>query len=56
MDHKIRTYTELQQEVHQALRLQHPEWIGPNGECPTCDSYQIRLAESLNRFASADME
>jgi hypothetical protein len=38
---------QLQQEVHDALRVQHPEWIEPNGDCPTCESYESRLAELL---------
>ena len=40
-------YVQLQQEVHDALRVQHPEWIEPNGDCPTCESYESRLAELL---------
>ncbi|MGB9476699.1 MAG: hypothetical protein WCE87_16670 [Candidatus Udaeobacter sp.] len=39
--------SELQQEIHEALRLQHPEWVDPNGDCPTCESYESRLAELL---------
>jgi hypothetical protein len=30
-----------------ALIAQRPEWILPNGNCPTCDSYDARLAELL---------
>ena len=26
---------------------QHPEWVEPNGNSPTCDSYESRLAELL---------
>lgn len=52
MSDEIRTYTELQQAIHQALRTQHPEWVEPSGECPTCDSYELRLAELLNLFSS----
>ncbi|HEV8184990.1 MAG: hypothetical protein M3R07_12950 [Gemmatimonadota bacterium] len=37
-------YGVLQREMHDALRAQHPEWITPNGECPTCDRYEGRLA------------
>jgi hypothetical protein len=44
---EIRSYTELQEQVHDALRIQHPEWIETNGDCPTCDSYESRLAELL---------
>jgi len=38
---------QLQQEIHDALRLQHPEWVEPNGDCPTCESYESRLAQLL---------
>jgi hypothetical protein len=27
--------------------VQHPEWIEPTGDCPTCESYESRLAELL---------
>ena len=47
MYHEIHTYTELQQQIHDDLRIQHPEWIQSNGECPTCDSYESRLTELL---------
>jgi hypothetical protein len=38
---------QLQQEIHDALRVQHPEWVEPDGDCPTCESYESRLAELL---------
>ncbi len=38
MSHPIHTYTELQQQIHDDLRIQHPEWVKPNGESPMCDS------------------
>jgi hypothetical protein len=44
---EIRPYTNLQQQIHDALRVQHPEWVEPNGDCPTCESYESRLAELL---------
>jgi len=47
MPNEIHSYTELQRQIHQDLRVQHPEWVKPNGECPTCDSYEFRLAELL---------
>src|SRR5205823_6389127 len=28
----------LQQEIHGALSVQHPDWIEPDGVCPTCES------------------
>ena len=46
--YQIHTYTELQQQVHNDLRIQHPEWVEPNGESPTCDSYEARLVELLD--------
>jgi hypothetical protein len=44
---EVRAYAQLQQQIHDALRVQHPEWIEPNGDCPTCESYESRLAELL---------
>ncbi len=38
MSHQIHTYTELREQIHDDLRLQHPEWIEANGESPRCDS------------------
>ena len=46
--HQIHTYTELQQQIHHDLRIQHPEWVQPNGESPMCDSYEARLMELLD--------
>ena len=48
MSHQIDNYTELRQQIHDDLRIQHPEWVEPNGECPTCDSYESRLTEMLD--------
>jgi hypothetical protein len=47
MSPQIHTYTELRQQIHDDLRLQHPEWVQPNGESPICDSYEARLRELL---------
>jgi hypothetical protein len=41
---------ELRQEIHDDLRIQHPEWVEPNGECPMCDSYESRLMELFDTF------
>jgi hypothetical protein len=46
--HQIHTYTELRQQIHDDLRIQHPEWVQPNGQCPICDSYEARLMELLD--------
>jgi hypothetical protein len=43
----IRSYAQLQRQIHDALRVEHPEWVEPNGDCPTCESYESRLAELL---------
>ena len=40
-------YVSLQRQMRNALRIQHPEWILPNGESPTCDAYELRLAHVL---------
>jgi hypothetical protein len=47
-DH-IPTTTELKERFHEALRAQHPEWVEPTGACPTCERYELLLAEQLNR-------
>ena len=52
MSHQIHTYTELQQQIHDGLRIQHPEWVEPNGESPLCDSYEARLMELINTLKS----
>jgi len=47
MPNEIHSYSELQHQIHDDLRVQHPDWVEPNGDCPTCDSYESRLAELL---------
>ena len=44
----IHTSTELQQQIHGDLRIQHPEWVKPNGESPMCDSYEMCLTKMLD--------
>ena len=41
---------ELRQQIRHDLRVQHPEWVEPNGGCPKCDSYESRLAQLLESF------
>jgi hypothetical protein len=48
MPHKVDTYADLLQQIRNDLRLQHPEWIQPNGQCPMCDCYEARLIELLD--------
>jgi hypothetical protein len=52
--HQIHTYAELRQQIHDDLRIQHPEWVLSNGDCPMCDAYEARLMELLE--TSARME
>ncbi len=40
--YQIHTYTELRQQVHNDLRIQHPEWVERNGES------SMRLMELLD--------
>ena len=48
---EIHTYSELLQRIHNDLRIQHPEWVEPNGESPICDDYEARLMEQLEASA-----
>jgi hypothetical protein len=49
---EVRSYAELQRQIRDALREQHPEWIERDGDCPTCQSYESRFAELLELFES----
>ena len=44
---EMRSYMQLQLQIHEALRVEHPEWVKSNGDCPTCDCYKSRFAELL---------
>lgn len=46
-----RTLTALQFQIHNDLRVQHPEWIEADGECPICDFYEARLAQLLQGYS-----
>jgi hypothetical protein len=48
----VRTYRELQRQLHKDLLAQHPEWIEADGNCPTCDDYERRLAQLISIFTS----
>jgi hypothetical protein len=47
MAHKVRTFAELLQQIRNDLRIQHPDWVQPNGKSPMCDSYEARLMKLL---------
>jgi hypothetical protein len=48
MHEKISTYADLQKLIHDALRLQHPEWIGLDGQSELCEFYEARFAQLLD--------
>lgn len=50
---EIGSYAELQRQIHDALRAEHPEWVQPNGDCPTCESYESRFAELLGKLTAS---
>jgi hypothetical protein len=47
---QIRTYADLQEQLHRDLLAQNPEWIDADGNCPKCDSYDQRLAKLIAGF------
>jgi hypothetical protein len=53
---QVRTYAELQRQLHLDLLAQHPEWIDADGNSPTCDSYDRRLSELISSFQLATRE
>ena len=48
------TYADLRKQMHDDLRMQHPEWVQPNGESPMCDSYEARLLELLEAITQGN--
>jgi hypothetical protein len=50
----IHSHAQLRQQIHDDLRIQHPEWIEPNGDCPECDFYEARLMEELDTLKRSD--
>jgi len=54
MVHQVHTYADLRKQIHDDLRVQHPEWIQPNGESPLCDSYEARLVEMLQSLNQSE--
>ena len=56
--HQIHTYIELRQQIHDDLRIQHPEWVEPNGESLMClmellDSLTQRGIQRVYRYSSS---
>jgi hypothetical protein len=54
MVHHVHTYVDLRKQIHDDLRMQHPEWVQPNGESPMCDSYEARLLQVLQTLAQRE--
>jgi len=48
MARKLDTYGGLLQQIRNDLRLQHPDWIQTDGQCPMCDCYEARLIKLLD--------
>lgn len=44
---EVQPYVQLQHQIHEALRKEHPEWVESNGECPPCEAYESRFAELI---------
>ena len=54
MLHEVHTYADLRRQIHDDLRIQHPEWVQPNGESPLCDSYEARLIKTLQSLNQSE--
>ncbi len=48
MSHQIQAYAELRQQIHGNLRIQHPDWVEPNGES------SMRLMELLDTLTRSE--
>ena len=49
--HQVHTYTELLQQIHDDLRIQHPEWVERNGESSMCLMEEL---DTLTRRGSSE--
>ena len=56
MVHQAHTYADLRKQIHEDLRVQHPEWIQPNGESPMYDSYESRLMKLLRGLSPSELK
>ena len=59
MSHQIHTYTELRQQIHDDLRIQHPEWVEPNGESSMClmqtRDFHAKGIQRVYRYSSSHL-
>ena len=51
MSDEIHSYIQLQQQIHHALRVQHPDWVEPNGNCPPATPMSHALRTPLGLFS-----
>ncbi|MGE5207832.1 MAG: hypothetical protein ACM3KL_00730 [Alphaproteobacteria bacterium] len=51
---QVHTYADLRKQIHEDLRIQHPEWVQANGQSPMCDSYEARLIKTLETLKKRD--
>ena len=36
-----------QEDFLEAIKVQHPEWVDENGDCPACHEFVHRMAENF---------
>ena len=58
MSYEIHAYSELRQQIHDDLPIQHPEWVEPNGESLMClmkllDSWMQMGIQRVYRYSSS---
>jgi hypothetical protein len=51
---QLHTYADLRKQIHDDLRIQHPEWVQPNGQSPMCDTYEARFIKTLETLAKTE--
>ena len=49
MSDEIDSYIQLQQQIHRALRVQHPNWVEPNGDYPPA-TYMSHASPNCSAF------
>jgi hypothetical protein len=47
MSDEVHSCIQLKQQSTMPCASKHPDWNQADGNCPTCDSYESRLAELL---------
>jgi hypothetical protein len=52
----IWSYAELQEQMHQDLLAQNPDWIDADGGCAKCEDYDRRFAELVTIFRAVNLK